>query len=314
MNNDHNILLEAGTNELEVLELFLNHRTDSGDGACYLGVNVAKVMQVIEAPELQVPESATNPCFMGIIPLRGMTVPVLDLGKWLGLNVVRHKHDVIMVTQFSGTTTGFLVSGVTNIHRVGWGDVQPPGRFLAGIGADSVVGIVKMDDKFIQLVDLEHIIADLDASTRGQIGIGIKAPRRYRAIVSDDSPSIRNMLIENLKAANIEPLIATNGHEALTMLRAEAARAAEEKRPLSDFVDILVSDIEMPLMDGLSLTKTIKQDPQTKDVPVILYSSLITPELRHKGESVGADDQISKPDLASMAQRIITLMEEKRLS
>jgi CheY-like chemotaxis protein len=95
------------------------------------------------------------------------------------------------------------------------------------------------------------------------------------------------------------------------MLRAEAARAEEENRPLSDFVDILISDIEMPLMDGLSLTKTIKQDPLTRNVPVILYSSLITPELRHKGESVGADDQISKPDLASMAQRIISLLQEK---
>ncbi|MGX7947778.1 chemotaxis protein [Oleidesulfovibrio alaskensis] len=311
MSSEHNILLEAGTNELEVLELFLNHRTDTGQQACYLGVNVAKVMQVIEAPALDSPESATDPCFMGIIPLRGLTVPVLDLGKWLGLDVVRHKHDVIMVTQFSGTTTGFLVSGVTDIHRVGWQSVQPPGRFLAGIGADSVVGIVKMDDKFIQLVDLEHIIADLDASTRGQVGTGVTAPRRYKAIVSDDSPSIRNMLVANLKAANIEPMIATNGQEALTMLRAEAARAEEENRPLSDFVDILISDIEMPLMDGLSLTKTIKQDPLTRNVPVILYSSLITPELRHKGESVGADDQISKPDLASMAQRIISLLQEK---
>ncbi len=311
MSIDHNILLESGTNELEVLELFIAERLPNGAVVpCHFGVNVAKVMQVIEAPSFAAPESASNPCFMGMIDIRNMMVPVLDLSRWLNMDMARSPHDVIMVTEFSHAVTGFLVSGVTDIHRVGWQQVQPPSGFIARVETNCIVGVVGVEDRFIQLIDLETVLADLDPSSFAKTVADARiGERTYRALVADDSATIRLMLRKNLEAANVTPIMVSNGQEALTHLRALRDQAKAEGRALNEFVDIVISDIEMPLMDGFTLTKNVKQDPELSRLPVILYSSLITSELRHKGESVGADDQISKPDLDLMAQRAIALLE-----
>lgn len=311
MSLEHNILLESGTNELEVLELYIAERLPDGTVVpCYFGVNVAKVMQVIEAPTFSAPESASNPCFMGMIDIRNMMVPVLDLSRWLRMDMVRSEYDVIMVTEFSNAVTGFLVSGVTEIHRVGWQQVQPPSGYISKIGTNCIVGMVDLGDHFVQLVDLENVLADLDPATfEKAVREGPRANRTYRALVADDSATIRLMLRKNLEAANFDPMLVNNGQEALNQLRAFRNRMEQEGRPLSDYVDIVISDIEMPLMDGFTLTKNIKEDSVLGRLPVILYSSLITNELRHKGDSVGADDQISKPDLDTMAQRALQLLE-----
>jgi len=131
------ILLETGTNELELLEFFIQERDEDGGRPVpqYYGINVGKVMQVIETPRLNPPEAAPHPCFLGVISLRGMAVPVLDLSVWLGVDRVKSEYEVVMVTEFSQTVTGFLVSGVTEIHRVGWGEVvQPSGLGLMSTG------------------------------------------------------------------------------------------------------------------------------------------------------------------------------------
>lgn len=313
MSVEHNILLESGTNELEVLELFIAERLSDGTTApCYFGVNVAKVMQVIEAPQFAAPESASNPCFMGMIDIRNMMVPVLDLSRWLHMDMEHTDRDVIMVTEFSHAVTGFLVSGVTEIHRVGWQQVQPPSGYLTRMGTSCIVGMVDLGDHFVQLVDLESVLADLDPSSFEKMTHqGAQATRAYRALVADDSATIRMMLRKNLESANFDLTLVNNGKEALDRLREYRDQAAQQGKPLSEFVDIVISDIEMPLMDGFTLTKNIKEDPVLGKLPVILYSSLITTELRHKGESVGADDQISKPDLDMMAQRALELLEHK---
>lgn len=313
MSIEHNILLESGTNELEVLELFISERLPDGTVVpCYFGVNVAKVMQVIEAPQFTAPESASNPCFMGMIDIRNMMVPVLDLSRWLNMDMAHADHDVIMVTEFSHAVTGFLVSGVTEIHRVGWQQVQPPSSYISKVGTNCIVGMVDLGDHFVQLVDLENVLADLDPDSFEKVlHQGASASRTYRALVADDSATIRMMLRKNLESANFEPLLVNNGQEALNQLREYRDRSQQEGRPLNDFVDIVISDIEMPLMDGFTLTKNVKEDPLLGSLPVILYSSLITNELRHKGDSVGADDQISKPDLDMMAQRALDLLDKR---
>lgn len=310
MSLDHNILLESGTNELEVLELFITERLpDGSEGKCHFGVNVAKVMQVIESPDFAPPQSASNPCFLGMIDIRNMMVPVLDLSIWLGMDMVRTDYDVIMVTEFSNTVTGFLVSGVTEIHRVGWENVQPPSRYITGADTSVIVGIVDRNEYFVQLVDLESVLADLDRSTfEKDAEVTTRSDINYKAVICDDSATIRMMLRKNLEDANITPHIVNNGQEAFTLLKKFKEQAQEENRPIQDFVDIVISDIEMPLMDGFTLTKNVKDDDVLGVLPVILYSSLVTQELRHKGESVGANDQISKPDLDQMAERAIALL------
>ncbi|WP_419780457.1 chemotaxis protein [Maridesulfovibrio sp.] len=313
--DETNILLETGTNELEILEFYID-LPDSEDGPeerCHFGVNVAKVMQVIESPELEHPESAEHPCFMGTIPLRHHILPVLDLAVWLGMERKKNKYDIVIVTEFSQTVSGFQVSGVTEIHRVGWQQVLSPDKFMSSLDESCIVGIVEREDRFIQLLDLESILADLDPSRGGNLEApSAVATEAYNALVCDDSPTIRAMLEKSLDQANFRHTIVHNGQEAQNTLKNIKQIAKQENRPVKDYVEIVISDIEMPLMDGFSLAKWIRADPDLKDLPIILYSSIITKELRHKGESVGANEQISKPDLHLLPEKAIRLIEDRK--
>jgi len=304
---DTGILLETGTNELEILEFYINEIRKEGEEPVpnYFGINVAKVMQVIETPSLEPPESAPHPSFMGTIPLRDLILPVLDLSVWLELDMRKTECDIVIVTEFSKSVTGFLVSGVTEIQRVGWGKVIPPSSILS-TNTDAIVGLIEKEDYFVQLLDLETILTQLEPDIDGE---SIVSANQYKILVADDSATIRTMVKQSLLDANLVPTITNNGDEALRTLMGLKAKAEAEGKNITDFIDLVISDIEMPLMDGFSLTKNIKDDPILKQLPVILYSSIITKELRHKGDSVGANRQISKPDLHTIPQIAIELIE-----
>jgi len=303
---DTGILLETGTNELEILEFYIVETLENGEEVKnYFGINVAKVMQVIESPNLEPPESAPHPSFMGTIPLRDLILPVLDLSVWLELNMPKTERDIVIITEFSKSVTGFLVSGVTEIHRVGWGEVIPPSSVIAS-STDAIVGLVDKGERFVQLLDLETILTQLEPDQKGEMTM---ADREYKILVADDSATIRMMLEQNLTAAGFKPIVTNNGDEALKKIMALKEQAESEGRAINEFVDLVVSDIEMPLMDGFSLTKNIKEDPVLQKLPVILYSSIITKELKHKGDSVGANLQISKPDLHTIPEQAIELIK-----
>lgn len=316
---EREILLETGTNELEILEFFVDSKMEDvaipeqGSSAaierCVLGVNVAKVLEVIENPGLSRPEHAPHPCFMGVLPLRGRVLPVLDLGQWLGLERESSPHDVIIVTEFSQTVTGFLVSGVVDIHRVFWKDVEPPSGILSRLDESSIVGLTRINEHFVQLVDLEYIISEFDERTRPSDDFeSYEGDVRWRALVADDSKVIRSLMEEVMGRANFEYHVVTNGEDGLKYVMGLKKRAEQEGRDIRELINVVVSDIEMPSMDGFTMTKHIKDDPVLSVLPVILYSSLITPELRHKGESVHADEQVAKPDLGdvpSIARKLI---------
>lgn len=292
------ILLEAGTNELEVIEFNIDEGPQRGLSS--FGINVAKVLEVIESPGLSPLPGAPHPCFMGTIPLRGLVLPVLDLAVWLDLSRVPRKNEIILVTRFNERTTGFLATGVTSIHRVHWRDVEPPHPALAALTGNCITGLARLEDRFIQLLDLEKIILDLDDSLPDD-PMPTPSQKRLRALVAEDSGIMRQMVRDRLEEANFEVTLARNGREALDILR-DADRLAP---------DIVISDIEMPLMDGYSLTQTIKEDPRLADTPVVLFSSLVTDELRHRGESVGADGQITKPQFANLANLALSLIASR---
>lgn len=308
------ILLDTGTNELEILEFHINGSAGDQEGAerHSFGVNVAKVMEVIESPLLEPLPGATHPSFRGLISLRGHILPVVDLAVWLGIAKQPDPRDNIIVTEFSRAVTGFVVSGVTGIHRVGWAEVIPPESCVPKGAVQAIVGLIERDGHFIQLLDLESIIADLSPEDRLSAGAALTvAPREYSVLAADDSASIRQLLERALSRAGMAVRIVTNGQEALAAAREIARQAAAQGRPAHELLDVVISDIEMPLMDGFTLTKNLKADPALKDVPVILYSSIITDELRHKGESVGADWQVSKPDLERIPEVAVRLVEER---
>jgi two-component system chemotaxis response regulator CheV len=303
---DTGILLETGTNELEILEFHIVETLENGEEVNnYFGINVAKVMQVIETPNLEPPESAPHPSFMGTIPLRDLILPVLDLSVWLELNMPKTERDIVIVTEFSKSVTGFLVSGVTEIHRVGWGEVIPPSSVISS-SSDAIVGLVDKGERFIQLLDLETILTQFEPKPDVEIAM---ADQQYKILVADDSATIRTMVQQSLEKANFQPIITNNGDEALRKIMSFKEQAESEGKDITEYVDLVVSDIEMPLMDGFSLTKNIKQDPVLQNIPVILYSSIITKELKHKGDSVGANLQISKPDLHTIPEKAIELIK-----
>lgn len=308
------ILLETGTNEFEMLEFYIDEvgSEESEVDRSFFGMNVAKVMEVIESPNLESKEYAANPCFLGTIPLRNIVLPVIDLSTWLGIERNRHTHENIVVTQFSNSIQGFLVSGVVEIHRLNWQKLIPPGKFIRHLKTKSIVGMVDLGDHIIQLLDLEHIVSVLNPkSVEENWKTSVKATERYKVLVADDSPTIRKMLEKNLLSANFEVIVVDNGEEAYQFLKSIKDKSNSESIPVHKLLNIVISDIEMPLMDGFTLTKSIKEDTVLQELPVILYSSIITDELRHKGDSVKADFQVAKPDINKMAEMAIHLIEKK---
>jgi two-component system chemotaxis response regulator CheV len=305
------ILLESGTNELEIIEFYIRDGSEEGKDH-YFGVNVAKVLEVIESPKgLTRPESAPHPCYMGAIDLRGKALPVLDLAVWLGMDKEQGENEVILVTEFNKRVTGFLVTGVTQIHRVSWADVESPSRYLANMKTNCITGMVEIDDHFVLFVDLESILADLDPDSMDHAETEVRAAG-WTALVADDSTSMRLLLKQKLEQAAFTVQTVNDGDEAYRYLQELKAKAGREGKNLSDFLNVVVSDIEMPRMDGYTLTRRIKEDGELKTLPVILFSSLITDSLRHKGDSVGADDQISKPEFGDLAERAAGLIRRYR--
>jgi len=314
--NQTNILLETGTNELEIIELYLTELGADGEtSTSYYGVNVAKVLEIIESPPALEPSaSAEHPSYLGVIPLRDMVLPVVDLSVWLNLKRAPTSHEPILVTEFNGVRTGFLVSGVTMIHRVSWSDVDPPSRYFSELPGNCITGTVHMGEHFALLLDLERALVELnalDTSETEHIDIP-ETQTRLRVLLVDDSTSVRFLLKRNFENAGFTVEVKNNGEDAWNYLQGMRAQAAEQQLPVTALLDAVVSDVEMPRMDGYTLTKNIKVDKELSALPVILFSSLISPNLLHKGESVGADAQVTKPEFGGLTTRVRDIILERR--
>ncbi|MBR3663173.1 MAG: chemotaxis protein CheV [Desulfovibrio sp.] len=351
-----NILLEAGTNELEIVEFYLDEALTEEDIARvealaqmeghasslqkevtnkpgdlgsfllpgdqqahktfyrgYYGVNVAKVTEIIRMPRVTELPELQSPSVKGAFNLRNRIVPLVDLGQWLGKVPAHESQDTkAIVTEFNNVNTAFMVTGVNRIHRISWEEVEPPNQYVSSVSSDTIVGVVKFDDRIVFLLDLEKIVTNLNprlALRLGDLGEDWDVSRGYKALIADDSPLIRGMQRDLLEKAGYKVVVTTNGREAWEYLLECKKRVEQEKRPLRDFVQVVVTDIEMPVMDGLNLTSRIKEDPLLKRLPVLIFSSLVTEKLRHRGESVGADGQISKPEVGSLAKRAADLIQ-----
>lgn len=315
-----NILLEAGTNELEIVEFYLEEppledEADQSDYRGYYGVNVAKVLEISRLPKVTELPEVQHPAVLGAFNLRSHIVPLVDLSLWLGKEHVRDEEaPKVIVTEFNSVTTAFRVSGVNRIHRISWEEVEPPNRYVSTVSKNSITGVVKLEGRIVFLLDLEKIVADLNPSLGLRLDEALDwgSEVRYRALVADDSTLIREMLKDLLQKANFEVEVVPNGREAWDRICELKTKAESEGKRLTDYVQALVTDIEMPSMDGHNLCKRVKDDPSIRNLPVLLFSSLITDKQRHKGVSVGADDQISKPEVTYLAKRIYTLIGERK--
>ena len=308
-----NILLESGTNELEVVEFYLDEPGYRG----HYGINVAKVVEIIRPQPITAMPQMPHPCVMGAFPYRdGRVVPLVDLAKYLGTQTQSDHEPKVVITEFNKVITAFQVSGVNRIYRLSWTDVEAPGNFLQASSQNSITGVVRLDGRVVFLLDMESIVDDLHPGLAVAMQVEGHAEkvdeRPLRLLHADDSTSIRRLMGKLLTVNNrFEVIQATDGYHAWEILTALKKRAEDEQRPITDFVEGAILDIEMPRMDGLTLCKHIKEDNVLRVLPVAIFSSLITDTLRHKGNSVGADTQFAKPDLQSVSDMMFDLIEAK---
>lgn len=292
MESNKGILLESGTNELEIVEF--------GIGKNKFGINVIKVKEIINPVEVTpIPHSHKN--VEGIIELRGEVLPVVNVATSLGFPPSENpQQDKFIVAEFNKQKVVFHVHSVTQIHRISWDQIEKPSEMYQG--ADSqIIGVIKMRGEMILLLDFERIVVDINPET----GINVQQVKKLgdrerstkRLVVAEDSPLLRKLLHDTLAEAGFQNVeFFENGKDALDYLES----IAKTGKDITETVQLVVTDIEMPQMDGHHLTKRIKEDKDLAKLPVIIFSSLITDDLRHKGKVVGADAQVSKPEIAEL--------------
>lgn len=304
-----NILLETGTNELEIVEFYVNQ-----DGyEAHYGLNVAKVVEIgRRQPVTAMPEMRHKALLGAFLHRNGRIVPLIDMACFLGNAPITNEDAKVIVTEFNGVCTGFLVSGVNRIYRLSWTDVEAPGQFLQNMSRSSVTGVVRLEERVIFLLDLEAIVAELHPAMALRFDASdMAAPdgKTYRILHVDDSSSIRSLLLDLLnKEGRFKVEQRVNGQEAWDYLQSVRNRCEAENRPVSDFLQGIITDIEMPAMDGLALCKRIKEDPVLKKLPVAIFSSMINDSLARKCALVGADAQYTKPDLKALSKKLYELI------
>ena len=300
--NQTKILLESGTNELEIMEFTV--------GGELFGINIAKIREIMRAQETKRMPNSHN-FVEGIFKQRGEVITVIDLAKCLNIERSENKsHDIFILTHFNKLNFAFRVESVVGIDRVSWEDIKKPDKVIYS-GEDSVAtAIAEYKDRLITILDFEKIIADISPETSITLDrldeLGDRVESQKKILVAEDSMMLSNLIIGFLHKSGYKNTVKfNNGKEVWNYL----TEAKESGLPISNYVSCIVSDIEMPLMDGHRLTKLIKTDDELKHIPVILFSSLISDELRIKGQEVGADEQITKPEIVELVNIIDRLIK-----
>ena len=297
-NEKEGILLESGTNEIEVMKF-----TVLGE---FYGINVAKVQEIIMSEKVK-PMPHANPAVGGIFKPRDELITVINLAKYLtGDDRENGPRDLFIVTNFNKMTVAFRVDSIEGISRISWKDIQKPDKTIAN-GDDSVAtGIAQCGKELVIILDFEKIVAEIAPETTIQVTdvdkMGDRPICNSPIVIAEDSILLSKMIDDSLERAgftNVKNF--SNGQEAWDYLS-----QIHNDSDLYDKVNLVITDIEMPEMDGHRLTKLIKDDEHLKKIPVIIFSSLINEQMRQKGKELGADEQLSKPEIG----HLITVMDE----
>ncbi|MEI2664934.1 chemotaxis protein [Rossellomorea sp. LJF3] len=295
LNQSNGILLESGTNELEIVEFEVQNNK--------FGINVIKVKEIIQ-PTAVTPIPHAHPHVKGIVQLRGEVLPVVDMARVLGVEEEETTKSKYIVAEFNQQKVIFHVHNVTQIHRISWNQIEKPSEMYSGVHS-GIIGVIKREESMILLLDFESIMLEINPETGIRVDqvkkLGPRERRNKRIIAAEDSPLLRKLLNDTLREAGYEDVeFFENGADAFQYLES----IVDGNHDVKESVHLVLTDIEMPQMDGHHLTKKIKNHPKLNTLPVIIFSSLITNDLKHKGEMVGAEDQISKPEIAELILKI----------
>lgn len=299
---DTNILLENGTNELEVLEFTL--------AGHHYGINVAKIREILTyQPVTPIPNA--HPSVEGIFMPRDTMITVINLRNCLGLPDA-DIDGLFIITNFNKLNIAFHVDEVCGIHRLSWADIIKPDSTINVQESGVSTGVIKLEDRLIVILDFEKIVTDISPETGLQVSDIDELEERNRSdapiMIAEDSPLLCKLITDCLKKAGyVKLIINSNGQEAWDKL-CEFRNDGD----LDEKVHMVITDIEMPLMDGHRLTKLIKEDDELKHIPVIIFSSLVNEEMRRKGEMLGADAQLTKPEIGKLVSAIDELMDKRK--
>ena len=295
------ILLENGTNELEVLEFVVN-------GNNY-GINVAKVREIISyVPVTPVPNA--HPAIEGIFMPRDILITAINLERILGVEPTPvSSTDMMIITNFNKLNIAFHVHSVSGIHRVSWADIIKPDATLTNLNTSVATGVVRLAEKLIIILDFEKIVTDISPEIGLKISeidkLGERDRNKSPILIAEDSPLLSKLIRDSLIKAGYDNIIATsNGQEAWDKL-IKLKKAGN----VLESVKCIVTDIEMPRMDGHRLTKLVKTDEVLSNIPLIIFSSLVNDEMRAKGKALGADAQLSKPEIGNLVKIIDDLID-----
>ena len=295
---DEKILTEVGTNEWQVVVFLLGNQ--------YFAINVDKTREILRWPGVRnVPQ--THPAMMGITTIRGEVIPLIDLRVYLEITPgVEFENSKLIVAEFNKMKLGFIVDGVDRIYRINSDelDASLTGTFL---GENSLY-VIKREGRNILLLDYERIVQVVNPGLAEQFKIESKISSdlldslgnldEYKILVAEDSPLIRKLIQDVLVSGGF------HNFEIVGHGKAAWDRLAED----GDEFDILLTDIEMPKMDGLTLTRRIKEDSKLSRIPIIVFSSVMAEDIKRKAQSIGADAQITNPAMHNLLEKLVELL------
>lgn len=297
---DTNILLESGTNELEVLEF-----TIAGN---HYGINVAKVREILPMTKIT-PVPNSHPCIEGVFMPRDTIITVINLVRALGFpEDANRKNDMLIVTNFNNLNIAFDVEQVLGIHRVSWTDIVKPDATVNAPGAGIATGIIKKLKSLIIVLDFERIVEEICPETSLKMSelaeLGERERNTIPITIAEDSPMLQKLVTDALTQSGYTNLhVYSNGQEAWDSLL-----ELKKNNGVDYGVKCVITDIEMPQMDGHRLIRLIRSDEALKQLPIIVFSSLINEDMKRKGERLGADAQISKPEIGQLVSCIDNLI------
>lgn len=299
---DTNILLESGTNELEVLEFVIHGN--------HYGINVEKVREILPYTEIT-PIPNSHPCIEGIFMPRGDIITVIDLFQALGFSNGSRENNFLIVTNFNNLNIAFDVELVLGINRVSWTDVVKPDSTVSGPGTGIATGIIKNSDKLLIILDFERIVEGICPETSLKVSqvteLGDRERNDIPVLIVEDSLMLCELIKDSLHTAGYTRLtIKNNGQEAWEYLS-----ELKRKNGVEYGAKCIITDIEMPQMDGHHLIKLIRETEGLKHLPIIIFSSLINEDMKRKGELLGANAQISKPEIGKLVSILDGLIAEQ---
>jgi two-component system chemotaxis response regulator CheV len=291
----------AGANQMELLMFHL------GTEEIY-GINVFKIREVMQLPPVtRIPDS--DPRILGLVNLRGENIALVDLAQAIGLGRIETAGAKLIIAEYNDNKQGFLVGGVDRIIRMSWERIQIPPAMVQSSRQGAVTAVTKLEDgRMVLILDVEKVLAELHPRADEEVLVGIEMVKELagmRVLIADDSIVARKQIMKTLERLGMKWEETQTGKEALTRLRNYADAADVAGKTIFDYLAGVITDIEMPEMDGFSLTKHIREDSRFQGLPILMHSSLSGECNVDRGKAMGVTDYVTKFQPVELRDKLV---------